>query len=172
MMKLTKIRLALLVAGLLMSSAVLAQAKYVWIDEKGVKQFADTPPPGNIPEKNIIKQPRRVSPAAAPPGDTSPASDSASSDAKPAPTTSDREADYKKRKAEQAEKDKKTADDAKKQQAQAENCARAKQNLDMLNSGGRVKTVDKDGQPTMMGDDERAQETQRAQQALNDCNKG
>ncbi len=172
MMKLTKIRLALLVAGLLMSSAVLAQAKYVWIDEKGVKQFADTPPPGNIPEKNIIKQPRRVSPAAAPPGDTSPASDSASSDAKPAPTTSDREADYKKRKADQAEKDKKAADDARNQEVKAQNCAHAKEYLDSLNGGLRMQVTDKDGQRAFMDDDQRAKETQRAQQALNDCNKG
>ncbi len=171
MMKLTKkIRLALLLAGLLASSAVLAQAKYVWIDEHGVKQFSDTPPPGNIPEKNIVKQPHRTAPSQQ--SGNAASSDAASSDTKAAPSTTDREADYKKRKAEQAEKDKKAADEAKNQQVQSNNCAHAKEYLDMLNSGTRVKTVDKDGQPAFMEDDQRAKEIERARQAVNDCNKG
>ena len=34
-----------------------AIAQYVWLDEHGVKQFSDVAPPGNIPEKRILKQP-------------------------------------------------------------------------------------------------------------------
>ncbi|UUZ48461.1 DUF4124 domain-containing protein [Massilia sp. B-10] len=33
----------------------LAQAQYVWVDEKGVKQFSDRSPPSNIPAKNILE---------------------------------------------------------------------------------------------------------------------
>ncbi|MBV8635954.1 MAG: DUF4124 domain-containing protein [Burkholderiaceae bacterium] len=170
MMKLTKFGLALLATGLLASSAAFAQAKYIWIDNQGVKQFSDTPPPGDIPEKNIVKQPRRA--AQLPRADTAQSSDAAPADStNPAPTTAEKEADYKKRKAEQAEKDKKTADDTKQKQAKAENCARARQNLDTLNSGVRMKATDKDGQPAYMTDDQRAQETARAQQTINDnCN--
>jgi hypothetical protein len=172
MMKVTNIRLALLVAGIVMSSAAMAQAKYVWIDAQGVKQFSDTPPPGDIPEKNILKSPRRT--AQLPPAkDAAPdASDAASADsAKPAPTTADKEADYKKRKAEQAEKDKKAAKEAQQKQDKAENCERAKKNLAALNSGVRMQTTDKDGQRSVMTDDQRAQETAHAQQVINnDCN--
>lgn len=175
MMKMKHLKFGLVAAGLLVSSCVLAQAKYVWIDEHGVKQFADTPPPGNIPDKNILKQPRRTAPQA--PGAKSDASaDTASTDdAKPAaaaPTTAERNADYNKRRAEQAKKDEKAAADAQKQEANAANCARAKQYLDTLNSGVRVSSVGADGQRSYMDDNQRAQETQRAQQAVNDCNKG
>lgn len=170
MMKMTNMRLALLVAGILVSSAAMAQAKYVWIDAQGVKQFSDTPPPGDIPDKNIIKQPRRAA-QLAPAKDAAPTTgDAAPADsAKPAPTIADKEADYKKRKAEQAEKDKKAADEARQKQLKADNCEMAKRNLAALNSGARMQTTDKDGQRSFMTDDQRAQETARAQQVVNDC---
>ena len=171
MMKLTKFRLALLVAGLLFGSAAMAQAKYVWIDAQGVKQFSDTPPPGDIPEKNILKTPRRSGAAPTTSTPAPAASDAASANAaKAPPSLSDKEADYKKRKAEQAEKDKKAADDAKQKQARADNCEQAKRNLAALNSGVRMSTTDKDGQRSYLTDDQHAQETARAQQAVNDCN--
>ncbi len=168
-MKMTNLKLALLLAGLLAGSAAMAQAKYVWVDAQGVKQFSDTPPPGDIPEKNIIKSPRRSAPAT-PARDAAAAGDSASADAPKQPTTAEMEADYKKRKAEQAEKDKKAADDARQKQAKAENCEIAKRNLAQLNSGMRMQTTDKDGQRAFLTDDQRAQETARAQQTVNDCN--
>jgi len=168
MMKLTKFRLAIVLCGLLASSAALAQARYVWIDEHGVKQFSDTPPPANIPDKNIIKQPKRGTSSSSGTGTSS------SDDAKPAaaaPTTADKEADYNKRKAEQAAKDKKAAEEANKVQAKAANCESARKYLDALNSGVRMKTADKDGQPVVMDDSARSAEIQRAQQAVNDsCN--
>lgn len=168
-MKMTNLKLALLLAGLLAGSAAMAQAKYVWVDAQGVKQFSDTPPPGDIPEKNIIKSPRRAAPATTS-KDTSAAGDSTSADAPKQPTTADLEADYKKRKAEQAEKDKKAAADAQQKQIKADNCERAKQALATLTSGARLQSVDKDGQRSFMSDDQRTQETARAQQAVNDCN--
>lgn len=169
MMKLTKFKLALALVGLLASSCALAQAKYVWIDDHGVKQFSDTPPPGNIPEKNILKQPRRTAP-----GKTAPAPEpdvgTVGDDTKQ-PTVADREAEYNKHRAEQAAKDKKAADEAAKAQAKAENCTRAKDYLATLNSGIRMKTVDKDGQQSVMADDQHAKETERAQQSVNEnCN--
>ena len=177
MMKMTKFKLALVaagIAGLLASSAALAQAKYVWIDAQGVKQFSDTPPPGDIPEKNILKSPRRAAPAKPSSDSAAASSDAASADAaKPAPSLSDKEADYKKRKAEQAEKDKKAADAEHNAQVKADNCTHAKEYLAALNSGVRMRSVGADGQQNVMDDAQHAQETQRAQQAVNDsCNGG
>ena len=169
MMKLTKFRLAIVLCGLLASSAALAQARYVWIDEHGVKQFSDTPPPANVPDKNIIKQPKRGASSSS--GTSTSASSSDATPAAPPATTADKEADYNKRKAAQAEKDKKAADEASKAQAKAANCESARKYLDALNSGVRMKTADKDGQPVVMDDSARAAETQRAQQSVTEsCN--
>ena len=171
MMKMTKFKLALILAGLLASSAALAQAKYVWINAQGVKQFSDTPPPGDIPEKNILKSPRRTAPAKTSgdaPSDSAPGDAASPDGAKPASSLADKEADFKKRKAEQAEKDKKAADAAHNAQVKAENCAHAKEYLATLNSGMRMRTVAPDGQQSVMDDAQHAQETQRAQQAVND----
>ena len=162
MMKLTKFKLALVLVGMLASSCALAQAKYVWIDEHGVKQFSDTPPPGNIPEKNILKQPRRTAPQTG----AQPA-DSGGDDAKAAPSVADREAEYNKRRAEQAAKDKKAAEDASKAQAKVETCERARKNLEALNSGVRMRTTDSNGQPAVMDDQQRAAEVQRTQDVIN-----
>src|SRR5205823_1792862 len=45
-----------------------AQAQYVWLNERGVKQFSDMPPPASVPENRILKSPgaapRSESPAA------------------------------------------------------------------------------------------------------------
>ncbi|MFX6884193.1 DUF4124 domain-containing protein, partial [Acinetobacter baumannii] len=46
-----------------------AAAQWQWIDKDGRKVFSDRPPPQEIPEKNILKQPggtRAARPAAAP----------------------------------------------------------------------------------------------------------
>jgi len=166
-MKPTFVKQGIFLAGLLMSTCALAQ--FVWIDEHGVKQYSDTAPPGNIPQNHILKQPHGNT---AKPADA-PAPDAASADSAKAPaSTADKNADFNKRKAEQAEKDKKTADEAKRKEVDAANCARAKQYLDTLTSGVRMKTAGSDGQQNYMSDDDRAKELQRAQQALADCNKG
>jgi hypothetical protein len=166
-MKPTFVKQGIFLAGLLMSTCALAQ--FVWIDEHGVKQFSDTAPPSNIPKDHILKQPGRDVPRRS----EASAPDAASVDADKAPATvAEKNADYNKRKALQAEKDKKTAEETKRKETDAANCARAKQYLDTLNSGVRMKTAGSDGQQTFMSDDDRAKELQRAQQALADCNKG
>ncbi|HEY8023485.1 MAG TPA: DUF4124 domain-containing protein [Burkholderiaceae bacterium] len=168
MMKSTFVKHGLLLAGLLMSACALAQ--FVWIDEHGVKQFSDTAPPSNIPQNHILKQPHRdaARPTEAPAADAAAGSDAA----KAPPSVAEKNADFNKRKTEQAEKDKKTAEDAKRKETDAANCARTKQYLDELNTGERIRTTGSDGQPAFMDDDKRAKEVQRAQQALADCNKG
>src|SRR6476646_6885255 len=91
----------------LLMFASLSHAQYVWVDEKGIKQFSDRSPPSNIPAKNILKSPRghgvETTDAAATPA------------AAPAPSSTsvaDREADYKKRQLAKAETDKKAANEA------------------------------------------------------------
>jgi hypothetical protein len=150
--------------------ATTAFAQWVWVDEHGVKQFSDVAPPGNIPLNHILKQPHGGTNAPKPDAADDKSADAASDAPKGPMTTADKEADYKKRKLEQAEKDKKTAEEAKRTQANADNCVRSKQYLDNLNSGQRITTTDSNGERTYMSDDERAKETARAQEIAGSCN--
>ena len=43
----------------LLSFVSIASAQYVWLDDKGTKQYSDMPPPASIPQKQILKQPGR-----------------------------------------------------------------------------------------------------------------
>lgn len=54
----TSNRARLLAATALMAFASMAQAQYMWIDDKGLKQFSDRPPPPSVPLKHILKAPR------------------------------------------------------------------------------------------------------------------
>jgi hypothetical protein len=161
-------RIAALLATLSVATSAIAQ--WVWVDEHGVKQFTDVAPPANVPLNHILKQPRgsAILPKAEATEDKS--GDDVNSAPKEPPTTADREADYKKRKTEQAEKDKKAAEEAKRTQTNAENCANAKKYLDNLNSGQRITTVDSKGERTYLSDDERAKETARTQDIAGSCN--
>ncbi|HVL74811.1 MAG TPA: DUF4124 domain-containing protein, partial [Noviherbaspirillum sp.] len=49
---------AYVIAGLMLATfATAVQAQYVWVDERGRKQFSDMPPPASVPAHRILKQP-------------------------------------------------------------------------------------------------------------------
>ena len=50
------LQLAALLASLWLSMAS-AHAQYVWVDEKGLKQYSDRAPPASVPLKRILKAP-------------------------------------------------------------------------------------------------------------------
>lgn len=140
----------------------VAQAQYVWVDEKGVKQFSDRSPPSNIPAKNILKQPRghAIEPSEAP---------AAAPGAAPAagPTTvADREADYKKRQLAKAETDKKAANEAANANFKKSVCDAARASKAQLDSGVRLRTG---ANGDYMDDKQRAQEASKASTTLADC---
>lgn len=170
-------RLAVLLFGLGLAHAALAQ--YVWLDEKGVKQFSDQPPPANIPKKNIIKGPAAPSakPAAKPGGDdaaaegnaAAAAASTASNAASAAPTYAERNAEYKKRRQEQAEKDKQAADETARAEARKKNCERARDYQRTLDSGIRITNTDKNGERIVMNDEERNRASRENRQILDGC---
>ncbi|SHG70521.1 DUF4124 domain-containing protein [Massilia sp. CF038] len=139
----------------------VAHAQYVWVDEKGVKQFSDRSPPANIPAKNILKSPRGVQQAEQVQAVAAPA-------AAPGNSLADREADYKKRQLAKADADKKASEDAAIASAKKGNCDAARVNKAALESGQRMRTG-ADG--AMMDDQQRAAEIARANKALADCAK-
>jgi hypothetical protein len=149
-------------AALLFSAAAGAQA-YKWADKNGKVQYGDVPPPG------VTATPvRSVSTPPAPPAAKQ---DDAKGAAKKGPMTpAEQEADYRKRQQE-AEKDRqKQAQAQQEADGKRENCARAHEMLRSLSSG-RVSRTDAKGERYYLDDAQLAQETAKAQQAVQQwCN--
>jgi hypothetical protein len=141
--------LRLLAAGVLLTWSGLALAQYVWLDEKGTKQFSDRPPPPNVPDSRILKSPAggfQALEQAAPPAPAQGASEL------------ERKAAERKR-AEKEEKEKQ-----KKATATA-NCEIARQNKQTYSSSAvRVAKIGKNGEVGYM-------DAQELRKALDDVNK-
>jgi hypothetical protein len=166
-----------LIAALLLAAAPLALAQYVWIDDKGVKQLSDRPPPPNVPDKRILKAPGKplFNPNAAPAPDTPAAAEAeaAPADAAPAaklpPTLAERNADFNKRKAEAAAAEKKAGDEARRQASAAANCDAARKNQLAVDQGIRISSFDKNGERGVMSDEQREDLRKKSQKVLADC---
>ncbi len=153
--------------------AGLSQAQYLWIDEKGLKQFSDRPPPPNTPLNKILKSPTKIGPVMEPVPDTPTAAPAPGAPSAPAPkgppTLAERDADYRKRAAEQADKAQKAQEDEKQKAAIAANCETARRQKQSLDSGVRLGIVDSKGQQDVMDDQQRARETQLVNKVLAEC---
>lgn len=176
----------LLAASALMAFASLAQAQYMWIDEKGMKQLSDRPPPPSIPLKHILKAPKGMPTAAteaeaaatatatATSAATAAAGAGASSapeSAKPkaAPTLADRNADFRKRAKEKADAEQKDKEDATAKAEKADNCERARAARQSMDSGTRISTQDKNGERGFMSDEQRVVESKKIDRAMVAC---
>ena len=155
----------LLAAAALMLVAGLAQAQYVWIDAKGIKQFSDRSPPPSVPEKDILKAPGRQPVVLVAAGQDQPAE----TEKKAPPTVAERNVDFNKRAAEKTEQDKKAAAEAQAKVAKTERCAAARAYKTQLDSGIRIGTVGKDGERGFMSDADRAAANARTNKSLTDC---
>lgn len=164
-------RLALATA--LIACTSLAQAQWLWVNEKGVKQFTDQPPPPGTPANRILKSPRGAAvaelqkDAAAPAatGEEAPADEAKAPP--PKPTLAERNADFNKRQKETAEKNAKAAEEAQRASEKVKYCAEAKNNITMLESGMRVSEVGPNGERSFMSDEGRAQKLQEHRNAFN-----
>lgn len=149
------------VALIVLSMTGTAFAQYVWVDEKGVKQYSDMPPPASVPASRILKHRGGV-----------PAAQSEVETATPAKadlTTAEKEAEFRKRRAEQAEKEKKASEQAKHATDKAKHCERAREYNRALESGQRIARTDKDGERTFLTDEQRAQELRDSRRTLEEC---
>lgn len=158
----------LLAATALLAFASLAQAQYLWIDEKGLKQFSDRAPPPSIPLKHILKAPGGVPGAAAIPADQ-PAATGDGPKTKGAPTLAERNDEYKKRVKEKDEREQKEQEEQATKAAQAENCERARSARQSLESGARIEIQENNGERGYMSDDRRVAETKRVDKVLAGC---
>jgi hypothetical protein len=149
----------------LAASCGLAQAQWLWVNEKGVKQFSDQPPPASVPPSRILKAPKgqqidlRKEPAA-PAEDESVA---AAPEPKVAPKTtlSERNADFNKRRSEAAEKAQKSESDARAKASNDANCDNIRANQRALEAGMRVSSFDRNGERVILDDAQRAEQSKR-----------
>lgn len=129
---------------------------YRWVDENGRVHYSDTPPPANAKTEKEVKgtaRPPTASEPAAPAGQ--------------APKSYvEKEAEFRKRQVEQAERD---AAAKKAQQESAEkkrNCEQSRNQLAALKAGGRFVRYNADGEREYMDEQQIAQEISRAEKAV------
>jgi Domain of unknown function (DUF4124) len=136
-----------LVTSLVFAGAAAGQHK--WVDQNGRIQYGDTPPPGA--SVTTVRPPS--APAAEPEAKKGTRSGPAA--------LAERDAEFRKRQQEaeqEREKQAKAHDDA---SVKRENCARARENLRLL-EGGRVARMDAKGERHFLNDAQLAQETVKA----------
>ncbi len=156
-----------LAALTLLLAAPAALAQWVWTDQNKQRHASDRPPPPEVPEKDILQKPRGL--ANVPAGITTAAASSASapaaaaSDAKP---KSDPALEAKRRATEQEKKASEAAEQARANAARAENCSRARNYLQTLESGVRIVHTNPQGERAVLDDPAREQETQRTRDAV------
>lgn len=152
-------------------TAGAAFAQFAWVDAKGVRQYSDQPPPASVPKRQILKTPGDA-PRDARPEAVAVDASAASAPGMPAAlplTTAEKNADYVKRRSDQAEKDRKAADDVKVAAAKAHNCELARSYARSLESGERIASLDKNGERVFMSDETRAREMRDNRRNLDGC---
>ena len=154
-------RLQLVAGAALLLVAQCAQAQYTWVDDKGTKQFSDRAPPASVPLKNILKAPRMGALVETPGALTV-------IPALPGKSTSDKEADYRKRKQEKTEADEKTATAASEAAQKKIACEGAKARAAQLATGKRMRGNTPDR--AFLDNNARAQELAETNAVLAGCN--
>src|SRR5262245_57314094 len=158
------LRTLVLIAAVAFTGAAAAQSK--WVDKDGRVNYGDAPPQGSN-ATSMGRAPSGYSPSGY--SAESEASDK-KDDAKKPLSAAEQDAENRKRQKE-AEKDReKQAQTEQAAAAKRENCARANENMRVLESG-RVARYDSKGERYFLDDSQLAQETVRARQEVRQwCN--
>ena len=154
--------------------AVGASAQWQWLDKDGRKVFSDRPPPIEIPQKNILKQPggtKAQAPApvaadAASGAGAAPTGAPASAPAQTQASGKDKQLEDAKAKADADEAAKKKAEADRLAKSRAENCTRARNAKQSLTSGGLISHVNAQGERGFMDDQTREAELKRADEVI------
>jgi hypothetical protein len=150
------LRLRYLIAIILLLAAGAANAQWSWIDDKGVRQLSDRPPPPGTPASRILKAPRQAGVPAA--------NATASKDEIDPRPLAERKAGFLAdlRKMTAKEADVPTKDDRSRQR----NCLQARKYKDWIQSGA---PMNKEGENRPLTKDERAAEAAKADAMLEGC---
>ena len=144
-----------------------AAAQYKWVDQNGRIQYGDTPPSGG--RISTVRPPSARPETAGDEARDESKKDEAKKDRAPA-TVAEKEADFRKRAMDAEKEREKQAQARKEADRKRENCARARENVRVLESG-RVTRVDAKGERYFLDDAQLAQETVKARQDIQDwCN--
>lgn len=151
-----------LIAIIVLAFSLSALAQWQWIDKAGRKVFSDRPPPVDVPQKNILKQPGMAPLAAEVPASNVPTA-ATPSGAAPKGTGEDKELAEKKKQAADAEAAKRRQEEERAARAQADNCNRARQAKAGLDAGVRQMRINEQGEREFLDEAGRAAEAQRLQ---------
>lgn len=138
--------------------------QWKWLDAQGKVQYSDRPPPGDVPDKNILKRPASQSTVArsTPPAATS--SSAVSGNGK------DPELEKKKREQDASEDAKAKAAEERQAQKRAESCEKARKYERALDQGLRVVRSNDKGEREFLDEKGVAEERARTRQVINsDC---
>jgi hypothetical protein len=153
----------------LLLAATPALAQWKWKDGRGQIVVSDTPPPRDVPERDVLQKPeltvRRAAPAA--PAGSAPPAMTAEAAARP---KIDPELEARRKKGDQEQTDRQKADEEKVAAAKAENCKRARSHMSTLESGIRLSRTNDKGEREILDDKQRAEEMARTRQIIaSDC---
>lgn len=153
--------------------ATAAMAQWQWVDKDGRKIFSDRPPPADVPEKNILKQPgasRSPATASPIPVEADKRTEALPVPAKPAAPAKDPELEKRKAEAEAAEEAKKKAEADKLAKERADNCKRAQQSKAAFDTGRPITQMNEKGERIYLDEKDRTSETKRLQSIIaSDC---
>ena len=140
-----------------------AAAQWKWKDSRGQVVISDVPPPREIPERDVLQKPTLVLQRQATPQASAASAAPADAAAKP---KVDAELEARRKKAEAEQQAKQKADEQKIAAVRADNCKRARQYAETLNSGIRMTRLNEKGEQEYLDDNQRAAEMQRARQTI------
>ncbi len=141
-----------------------AHAQYQWRDANGQLIISDQPPPVSVKPSQIIKSAPMAAPVA--PAPKADAKDAKLSVAKGPMTTAEKEADFQKRRKEQAEAQKTGAEKQAATEQKIKHCEALQQKIRTLASEMRINTVQKNGEIASMEAAEREKEMSKTNRDL------
>ena len=173
--------LPLLVVAL--AAAPSAFAQYQWRDANGRMVYSDLPPPASIAPSAVIRSPARPPQAGDPGGSGAAATPKAApsaavAPARPAspaarvdtpPSAADRELEYRKRRLERAEAERKAAEAQADARRRSAACDDARGEVRTLESGMRVARVNAAGEREVLDDAQRAARLDAARGTVRDA---
>jgi len=149
-----------------------AFAQYIWLNDKGVKQYSDQPPPKSVPKDKIVKSPFGLARSTENTNSEPKSNDANKSEIekieKPV-TLAKKNEDFNKRKIAKEEADKKAETEQHNTEAKAKNCERAKSYKQSLDEGVLIMTRNKNGERIPLDETQRAKEAAEAKKILSEC---
>ncbi|MFN7645529.1 MAG: DUF4124 domain-containing protein [Burkholderiales bacterium] len=135
-----------------------ASAQYKWRDENGRLVYSDQPPPTSIPQDAVLQAPGLRPSAERSPGTTGDGAKTSGAGTGSAGVTSaaDRELEFRKRRMERTESERKAAEETAKIRQAATACEETRAALRTLESGMRLSRVNESGEREVLDDAQRA----------------